>query len=390
MTDDTRLVERLARLVAFDTQNPPGCEAECAAFVAAELRGIGCNVSLQEYAPGRANVVASLANGPGPVFAFNTHMDVVPAGAGWSGDPLRLRAVGDALVGRGACDAKGPLAAMMEALGLLAKGRAEWSGTVLGVFVADEEASSQGARHYAAGRPVIDLVVVGEPSGNAPIIAHKGSLRPLVRVAGRMAHSGTPELGLNAIFEAGRLFPRLAAYHAGLAARAHPLVGQPSLTVTRASAGVADNIVPDACDLLLDRRLVPGETEDEVLAELRALLTRAEEEDGVVSEILCLKPTTGGAAETSPDHPMVRAAVAAGRRHGVADPTPFGFQGACDFVHFRDIGAQGVVLGPGDLAVAHKPDEFVPRAALMAAALIYRDIALDMLGGGPGRVLARP
>ncbi len=269
---------------------------------------------------------------------------------------------------------------MIQAMGLLAEGRAGWSGTVLGVFVADEEASSQGARHYAAGRPAIDVVVVGEPSGNAPIIAHKGSLRPLVHVSGRTAHSGTPGLGLNAIFQAGRLFPRLEAFHAGLAARAYPLVGQPSLTVTRARAAVADNIVPDACDLLLDRRLVPGETEQEALTELRALLVGAATEDGIDKEIVLLNPTTGGAAETSPDHPMVRAAVAATRRHGVAEATPCGFQGACDFVHFRDIGAQGVVLGPGDLAVAHKPNEFVPRAELGAAALIYRDIARQMLG----------
>jgi len=75
----------------------------------------------------------------------------------------------------------------------------------------------------------------------------------------------------------------------------------------------------------------------------------------------------------------VLAAIAAGRRHGVVDPSPIGFQGACDFVHFREAGAQGVVLGPGDLAVAHKPDEFVPRAELEAAALIYRDIAATML-----------
>jgi succinyl-diaminopimelate desuccinylase len=212
-----------------------------------------------------------------------------------------------------------------------------------------------------------------------PIIAHKGSLRPLVRVGGRTAHSGTPDLGINAIFEAGRLLPRLAAYHRGLDARAHKLVGQPSLTVTRASAGIADNIVPDSCDLLLDRRLVPGETEAGALAEITALLAAACAEDGIASEILRLQPTTGGAAETRADHPIVLAALAAGRRHGIAEPQPIGFQGACDFVHFRDIGAEGVVLGPGDLAVAHKPDEFVPRAELEAAALIYRDIALAML-----------
>lgn len=378
--DPARLIARLERLVEFDTQNPPGAqEAECAAWIAAELAALGFETAIDFFDSGRANVTATLRNGAGPVFAFNTHMDVVPAGAGWTTDPLKLRPAEGRLFARGACDAKGPLAAMLEALQLLAADRASWSGTLMGVFVADEEASSRGAKRYAATKPGIDLVVVGEPSGNAPIVAHKGSLRPLVRVAGRTAHSGTPDLGLNAIYEAGRLLPRIAAMHAALRDRAHPLVGPPSLTVTRASAGLADNIVPDSCDLLLDRRLIPGETEASGVAEIEALLAAAQAQDGIDVRILELRPTTGGAAETPIGHPIVQAAIAAGRTHGVADPRPIGFQGACDFVHFRDAGAQGVVLGPGDLGVAHKPDEFVPRVELEAAALIYRDIARAML-----------
>ncbi|MBP0496338.1 M20 family metallopeptidase [Pararoseomonas indoligenes] len=379
--DPARLLGDLARLVAFDTANPPGArEAGCAAWVAERLREAGLAVELDLFEEGRANVVGRLENGPGPCFAFNTHMDTVPAGEGWSGPPLELRERDARLFGRGACDAKGSLAAMLEAVRLLAAGRAGWSGTLLAVFVADEEASSRGARRFAAGAGGIDVVVVGEPSGNAPIIAHKGSLRPLVRVAGRSTHSGTPDLGVNAIFEAARLLPRLARLHEALRGRAHPLVGPPSLTVTRATAGQADNVVPDGCDLLLDRRLVPGETEAAALAEIAAVLDAARTEDGIATEVLMLKPTTGGAAETPPDHPIVLAAVAAARRHGVADPAPIGFGGACDFVHFREAGAQGVVMGPGDLTVAHAPDEFVPRRELEAAVPIYRDIALSVLG----------
>jgi acetylornithine deacetylase/succinyl-diaminopimelate desuccinylase family protein len=368
------VVEHLARLVAFDTQNPGRLEGACAAWIAEHLRTLGAEVTLDGFAPDRPNVIARIENGPGPSFAFNTHMDVVPTGDGWHADPFTLRRDGGNLIGRGACDAKGSLAAMLGAIAALATDRAAWSGTLLGIFVADEEASSRGAKHLVAQRPHIDFVVVGEPSGNAPIIAHKGSLRPLVRVRGATAHSGTPDLGVNAIFQAGRLLPRIQALHAALASRAHPLVGHPTLTVTRAAAGVADNIVPDACDLLLDRRLIPGESEDAALAEIRALLG-----DGIEAEIVELRPTTGGPAETAPDHPIVQAAIAAAALHGVADPTPTGFQGACDFVHFRTLGAEGVVLGPGDLRVAHRPEEFVPEAELHQAVRIYRDIALAML-----------
>ena len=378
----TRLLTTLERLVGFDTQNPPGAqEAECAGWVAQTLRSFGFVVTVDLFEEGRANVIARLENGAGPCFAFNTHMDVVPAGEGWTGDPFRLRESGGMLFARGACDAKGALASMLEALALLAANRAGWRGTLMGVFVADEEASSRGAKRYAATQPSIDLVVVGEPSGNAPIVAHKGSLRPFVRVMGRTAHSGTPDLGLNAIYQAGRLMPLITALHEGLRAAPHPLVGPGSLTITRAIAGCADNVVPDACDLLLDRRLIPSETEEAALAAIKAMLANAASV-GIDTEILALRPTTGGAAESPIAHPIVQAALAAGGTHGVHDPRPIGFQGACDFVHFRDAGAQGVVLGPGDLTVAHKPDEFVPRVELEAAALIYRDIALSMLRHG--------
>lgn len=189
--DIARMKRELADLVAIRTENPPGREVEAAAFVAGLLAPAGFDLSSTEYQPGRVNVVARLENGPGSVFAFNTHMDVVPAGDGWSSDPFVLREEGGRLYGRGACDCKGPLVAMVEALRMLAGDRGAWSGTLLGVFVADEEIASAGAKHYAAGKPRIDFAVVGEPTSNATFAAHKGSLRPLVRVHGLSAHSGT-------------------------------------------------------------------------------------------------------------------------------------------------------------------------------------------------------
>ena len=379
--DIARMKRELADLVAIRTENPPGREVEAAAFVAGLLAPDGFDLSSTEYQPGRVNVVARLDNGPGPVFAFNTHMDVVPAGGGWSSDPFVLREDGGRLYGRGTCDCKGPLVAMAEALRMLAADRRGWSGTLLGVFVADEEIASAGAKHYAAGRPRIDLAVVGEPTSNATFAAHKGSLRPLVRVHGVWAHSGTPELGENAILRAGQLLGLVAEQHRDVVRhRSHPLVGNASLTVTRVHGGHADNVLPGACDLLLDRRMVPGEDEEAVKREIGALLDLARDRFGVRAEVLDYKPTTGGATETAADQPIVRASLAACRAHGTADPGPFGFQGGCDLVHFRGIGAQGVVIGPGSLSVAHKPDEFVPTDEFAASSLIYRDVALAMMG----------
>lgn len=379
--DIDRMKRDLASLVAINTENPPGREREAAECIHRWLAAAGFDLTLSEYAPGRTNVIARLENGAGPCFAFNTHIDVVPAGNGWSQDPFTLTERDGKLYGRGACDAKGPLVAMLEAMRMLAANRESWRGTLMGIFVADEEVASEGAKFYVREAPAkIDYAVIGEPTSNSTYSAHKGSLRPLVRVHGVTAHSGTPELGENAIFRAAQLLGLVEqAHNQQVRCRCHPLVGAASLTVTRIAGGHADNVLPDSCDLLLDRRLVPGEDQQQVEQELRDLLALAEEKFGVKSDIVTFKPTTGGATETPADEAIVQAGLAACRKHGQPDPGPFGFQGGCDLVHFRSLGTKGVVIGPGALAVAHKPDEFVPVSEFIAASKIYRDVALAML-----------
>jgi succinyl-diaminopimelate desuccinylase len=377
MADPARIFGLLERLVAFDTQNPPGQETDAARFLAATVAGFGFTAELQEVAEGRANVVARLDNGPGPALAFNSHIDTVPVGTGWSSDPLRLVERDGLLYGRGACDAKGSIASMTEAARLLATHNADWSGTLLLTFVADEEINSTGSKHVAheakARRAPIDAVIIGEPTGNQVHAAHKGVLRPLLRVNGQTAHSSRPELGINAIQKAGLLLSLLGAEDRKLRDRQHALLGPATLTVTRISGGIADNVVPDACEIVVDRRLLPGEEADAALAELRELLVHAREEHDIDAEVVRVR-TASGAAETAASSPIVRLSLAAN-----AQAAPEGFTGGCDLVHFRAIGSDGIILGPGSLAQAHKPDEFVPKAELVQAASLYRDIALAML-----------
>ncbi|MDQ1196053.1 M20 family metallopeptidase [Agrobacterium sp. SORGH_AS 787] len=384
MPDAARMKRELAEIIAIRSENPPGGEGEVAVYVEGLLKEEGFSVSLTEYKRGRFNVEARLENGTGPVFAFNTHMDTVPAGDGWTSDAFTLREADGKLFGRGACDCKGPLIAMIEAMRMLAADRATWSGTLLGVFVGDEEIASEGAKYYASTKPNIDFAVVGEPTSNTTYSAHKGSLRPVVRVQGVPAHSGTPHLGDNAIYRAGQLLTLIETYHNDVVRkRTHSLVGEASLTVTRISGGHADNVLPGACDLLLDRRMVPGEDEEVVKQELAALLKDAYDRFGVKAEIIDFKATTGSATETAPDHPVVLASLKACKENGTVDPGPFGFQGGCDLVHFRSLGAQGTVIGPGSLSVAHKADEFVPVDEFITCSVIYRDVARTMLRPAP-------
>jgi acetylornithine deacetylase/succinyl-diaminopimelate desuccinylase family protein len=379
LPDRARLIDMLSKLVAANTENPPGREIEAAQYISHQLKDCGLNVEMQEIAKGRPNVVARFDNGPGPVFAFNSHMDVVPAGNGWTSDPFKLRSQDGKLFGRGACDAKGPIAGMLEAIRMLCSACNRWSGTLLAVFVVDEEVASRGARAFVLDRPKIDLCIVGEPTSNTVVVAHKGSMRPLLRVKGIAAHSASPDMGDNALYKAAHLLLMIEKRHRALSAISHPLLGSPSVSVTRIHGGHADNVVPEACELLIDRRMIPGESDDDVRAQFEKLLAEAKALYGIDAEIVEYRPTTGGATETKTDHPVVSSAVRSAQRHGVHDHVLHGLQGACDLVHFRSIGAQGIVLGPGALDVAHKPDEFVPEDELIASSLIYRDTVLELL-----------
>ena len=373
------LTSLLAELVSINTENPPGREVEAAQWARQQMERMGCQVSIGNVAPGRVNAIGIFENGTGPVFAFNTHLDVVPAGEGWTSDPFKLREDNGQLFARGACDAKGPLVSMLNAMQQMIQAAHQWSGTLMGVFVADEEVASIGARHYVKSAPHIDFCVIGEPTSCTTVAAHKGSMRPIAKIHGTTAHSGTPDLGVNAILKMGPLFDEVEREHERIKSRHHNLVGSPSLTVTRVAGGHADNVVPDSAELMLDRRMIPGENVDEVKDEINELVARAAKIAETHMEIVDYKPTTGGATATDLAHPIVMAAQRACSHHHGRNTEVSGFQGGCDLVHFRAVGAQGIVLGPGSLEVAHKPDEFVPVYELVLAAKIYRDIAFGLM-----------
>lgn len=380
MSDADRIVEWLGALVAFDTQNPPGREVEAAAWLEQTLRGLGLDARVEDALPGRPNAIAELRNGDGKTFAFNSHVDVVPAGEGWTSDPFRLRENAGKLYARGACDAKGCIAAMLDAVRQLVELRDEWHGTLRAVFVADEETESRGAKAFAKTSPPIDYAVIGEPTSNAIVTAHKGSMRPVIAITGKAAHSGTPDLGVNAIYGAATLVSMIEQLHqTTISRRRHPLCGAASITVTRIEGGHADNVVPEHSELMIDRRMIPGEDETTVKREIQLVLDAIGRQFGVQAEIVRYQPTTGGATETHASEAIVQAALRIAAAHGVKDAGPAGFAGGCDLVHFRETGASGIVVGPGTLAVAHKPDEFVPVDELLTSSHMYRDIALAML-----------
>ncbi len=410
--DEAELVDLAARLVRIPSH--PGVPRQEEAVVrelAAFLAGHGIASELIEVEPGRPNLFAAVrgadAERPGRRLLLCGHTDTVPLNAGEAGVGLSGEVRDGRLHGRGAVDMKGAVAAMAAALVALRRGGAPAAGEVVLAAVVDEEMAGVGAEHLVGGwvdggggglrapdggigTRAPDGALVGEPTGNRPCLGHKGLEWLEVTFTGRAAHGGTPERGINAIAAAGR-FVHLVETELvpALAARRHPLLGPPTINFGRVSGGDQPSTVAAGCSLALDRRLVPGESYESAVGELRELVGRVEAAmPGLATEVRRLP---GGAGElerrpfaTPAESPLARAVAAACREVGAGSEASAGAEPAFGaFPAWTDGGLLAtyggvptVVLGPGDLALAHSPSEALPVDLLVAAARIYSATAL--------------
>jgi acetylornithine deacetylase/succinyl-diaminopimelate desuccinylase-like protein len=366
-------VDLLQDLVRIDSANPamggPG-EVAVGKRVAEILDDIGCDVSTHDVSGGRRNVVGVLRGRvAGPVLLFEAHLDTVAQPR----DGLAVQRSDGRLIGRGACDTKGSLAAMIAALARVAD--SDDHPTIVFAGAVDEEVTMTGSRALVDQLPHVDGAIIGEPTSLIPVRAHNGLARLRVVARGRSAHTSRAHLGVNAIAAASRavlaiqdqLVPRLQA-------RSHPLAGPALATAAMIRGGVAANLVPDWCELTVDRRLSPGEDPDAALAEIDALLDglRAAGDEIEREEPDLLIP----AVETAEDHPLVRvaeeAASAVLRRPIQAGGVPYG----TDASSLSGVGGiPCVVLGPGSIDQAHTDDEWVSLDEVRQAVEIYLELA---------------
>ncbi|QPV63405.1 M20 family metallopeptidase [Halosimplex litoreum] len=299
---------------------------------------------------------------------LNTHIDTVPPHV-----PFAEREDGDVVEGRGACDAKGPLAALVDAF--LGAGVGDGNRLTLAI-TPDEETVQTGAAHLA-GSLDADGFVVGEPTGLDVCNAARGQYEGTITVAGAAAHAATPDSGANAIRAMAPILQAMETYDDERGPGAHESLGRPTLTPTVIDGGEVSNQVPEACTLTFDRRPVPPETPAEFEAGLAAHLLEWVPSGMDLDVALSPRETPFLAAfATDRDEPLVEALSAASG--GAVRP----FGAATEASYFAEH-APTVVFGPGDLAdeagaVAHSEREYVRREDVRAAARAVRD-AVDGL-----------
>ena len=371
----TEVVSVLRDLVSLPSITPCGGqlddlhgEGRVATFVADWLAARGIDAALQEALPGRSNVLATLHGKGGPSVVFEAHMDTVEV-TGMEIEPFSPEVRDGKVFGRGACDCKASLAAMMVALEAAAE-RGTPPGDVTLAATIDEEHGFAGVKHLVNSGFRAAGAVVGEPTSLELIVAHKGAWRALLCTHGLAAHSSDPSQGENAVYYMGRVLTAIQDYAAELKRRPrHPLVGGPTVSVGTIQGGCAVNIVPDRCEIAVDRRVTPLEDMATVEAEVRAWL--AEPLAGVPWD---MKVTLGdGPLDGSADSAIARRCAAAldavTGTHQIA-----GVQYGTDASKFAAAGIPAVVLGPGSITHAHTVVEWVEIDQLERAAQIYTAI----------------
>jgi acetylornithine deacetylase/succinyl-diaminopimelate desuccinylase-like protein len=264
------------------------------------------------------------------------------------------------MYGRGASDTKGSVAAMLSALCKLARSKQRPAETeIVFVGLVDEENAQAGSRALAANGFKADLAIVGEPTRERVVTAHKGNLWLELRTRGKSAHGARPELGRNAVHAMARVVDLLETrYAAGLRRRRHQLLGSATVSVGVIQGGTQPNIVPDQCFIQIDRRTLPGETEGGVKREIQSLLRQHNLRARIINPrtLRCLP------METDPRIPL-----AAHFLHSIGQRKPAGVHYYCDASVLARAGIPSVVFGPGDIAQGHTADEWISLAALERA-----------------------
>jgi acetylornithine deacetylase len=357
-----------AELVAIESVNPslvPGAAGEeaIARHVADWCERAGLDVIVDEAAPRRPNVVAvARGSGGGRTLVLNAHMDTV--GVAGMEQPFEPRAENGRLYGRGAYDMKGALAAIM-----IAAARARelgLRGDVVIAAVADEEVASVGTEAFVRGLEA-DAAIVAEPTELRLCVAHKGFWGFEVELRGRAAHGSRPDLGIDAIARMGHVLVRLEALDAELRAGAgHPLLGTGSIHASLIEGGQEYSSYPARCLLTGERRTRPGESRQQVEAELAALLG---ELDGEARVTFGREPL-----ETDPQAEIVQVV----RRHAGADEL-HGVPFWTDAALLAAAGVPTVVFGPGGEG-AHAVEEWVSLDDLERCVEIYVGVAAELCG----------
>lgn len=376
---DDDCVALLQWMLRHDTTALQAREEGFVSELAGYLAGQGIASRIVGGDEGRANLVACLDTGrPGPHLVFCGHCDTVPLGdRAWQKPPFGAAIEGGRIYGRGSSDMKGGLAALIASF-LDFSASDGWSGRLSLAVTYGEETGSEGARLMAGDRSLdpFDAMIIAEPTSNRAVHSHKGALWLACTATGRTGHGSMPQMGLNALEMVVRFKERLLELDA--LAASDPLLGRPTICLTRLHGGTQVNVIPDRAVAEFDMRTLPGQDHEDILAAVQTIAREIEAEYAggtIVVETIRSLPALATATESQ----VVRAALETRRGLGMPASETGGASYFTDGSVLQALGADILILGPGDPGEAHQTDESLDLSDFLTARLIYTGIARRIL-----------
>ncbi len=376
--EEQRIVDDTRTLINARTENPPGNEIVAARVVKAFFTSLGIPYTLFEKTKDRTNIVGRIGNGS-PSLLVACHLDVVPAGDEWKRNPFDAWVENGRIFGRGASDNKGQMAAMMAVARFLKENESRLKGQLILVGAADEERGSNLGLEYLIKECGIraDFAIIPDVAHNMQMIdvTEKGALFLEIISHGKQAHGSRPEMGINAAWHLITLLERIKQIQ--FKHTSHPLHTPPTLNLGSIHGGTAPNIVPALCKAQLDIRYLPGDSGDEIMANLISIAKEVESQGKGRFEIKTISHQLPTAVPIN--NPLVE--IISKHTESVlgARPKPKGMSGATVTKQLIQSGITAVGFGPGDEAEAHATNESISIRELVDFAEIMALITLDML-----------
>lgn len=360
------------KMIQAKSYNPPGDETRVAEFAAKRLREAGFDVEVDEFEKNRCNVIATYGNKDDIALILNGHMDVVPAFGEWEYPPDQGIRKDGILHGRGSCDMLGGIAAILRAASIIGREKINPKRGVMVLLVSDEEDVNRGIRHILATRKIkADAAVIAEPTSCEIHLGNKGYSSFYIDTEGVGCHTSKPWEGVNAIYKMGHVIEKFEIYAENLKNVTNPYLGQATACIGTIHGGVRVNTVPDKCTVEAERRLLPGETIEQL---------RKEIQDVAGEEATVRDRSFFPASLIDIDNPLVKNCQA-GLEVLLKKAATISVFTACSEASMFSVKCNipTILLGPGSIKYAHRVDEFCPENEIVLCAKLFTGLIYESI-----------
>jgi len=370
-----RLVQELVRIPSF-SGDAHGL-SRIAQVISGEMSRNGFSIQLIEAEEGLTNVIGKYqGSNNAPWILFNGHTDVVPVqrDEDWIVEPFSAEIKDGRIYGRGACDMKGGLAAMLAAPKIVFSLFPEYKGNIILTATVDEEIGGFKGMKYIVEQGIkADMGIVCEPTDLKIVNVCKGLLWLKLRTKGKSAHGGMPEHGINAVYKMAKILNRLEDYDFKQAP--HDVLGKPTINIGRITGGARPNIVPDSCEAEIDIRYLPNQNRQEIIDELKELISELKREDHQIdAEIDIIRYRSS--VEISKEEKVIQTIMEAFGEVMGNYPEFRGMVTPADSEYLVNAGIPSVMFGPGADQLAHTTNEWIAIDEILNAVKIYATIMI--------------